>query len=263
MYAADTVAWTFDFILKGTIMKFFTPEWQNDLVVSELCFQIRKTQKAAIFSDKFFEKLYSVEKKAYLRHCKRAAKFEGRKYAEAEASAQFQATYKENLEYAEDNIPEEILSQVADIRVFALGSVTYDIANQLTRYCGKLNRKCKKVEDDYDAELEKVAEITGWYTVNFLNYLIGAPIALVCEDNGDVVITTSHEYTGTAVKIVLHNARITQKDAEVVGSAVLKHELTRSQSEDGQFDFSILCSSPSASLCTLSASGSSIEVFEI
>ena len=61
-------------------MRYFTKEWYNDTVIAEMCFAFRKTQKADVYSDKFFEKLYVIEKKAYLKHSKRAAKFEKRKF---------------------------------------------------------------------------------------------------------------------------------------------------------------------------------------
>ncbi len=244
-------------------MKYFTPEFHNDSVLSEMCFQVRKTQKAAVFSEKFYDKLYILEKKAYLKHCKRAAKFEHRRYDEAAASKEFDANYEENLEYVKANLPNELLSRVADIRVLALGSVTYEMADELTRFCGRIDKRCKKTEDDYDSELEKVAQITGWYTVNFLNYLLGAQISDINEKNGDIEITTSPEYTGTAVKMILHGAQMLKADDNLVGSAILRHELTLSADSDKRFDFSLLCSSEDSSLCSLSLRANDIEVSEI
>ncbi len=244
-------------------MKYFTPEFQNDVVISEMCFQVRKTQKAAVFSEKFYEKLYILEKKAYLKHCKRAAKFEHRGYDEAAASKEFDANYEENLQYVKANLPDELLSRVADIRVLALGSVTYEMADELTRFCGRIDRKCKKIEDEYDCELERVAELTGWYTVNLLNYLIGAPIADIREEDGKIVLVTSGEYTGNAVKITLHDAKMIKRDSGLVEATILRHELTLSEDAQKGFSFSLLCSSGDGSLCTLSILSSNIEADEL
>ena len=242
-------------------MRYFTKEWYNDSVVSEMCFAFRKTQKAAIFSDRFFEKLYAVEEKAYLKHCKRAAKFEKRKF-DAEASrAEFASNYEENLAFVKENLPEEILSDIADLRVIALGSVTYEMADRITRYCGQLNNKCEAVKRRYEEATDYVAERMGGIIPPLYSELIGAPVSTVSVSDGFAVITTSHEYTGTALRASLRNAEITNCDDGVKGATIIKYELLIT--EDEKIEFSILASAEDSSLCELTVIAESVEVEEI
>ena len=241
-------------------MKYFTPEWYNDTVVAQMCFQLRKTGKAASFSEKFFERLYAIEKKAFLKHSKRAAKFERRKFDAIAAGEQFDANYAENLAFVQKNLPSEILDTVADIRILALGSADYDVAYAITRYCGQINRKCENIEAEYQTELEKIAEKLGWVTVNSLEYLIGAPIASVEQSDNGVVVTTSPEYSGNTYKIDLDGGQIDCDAQSIIGATVMRHELT--QSGDA-LEFGLLCSDENSDMLTLTITAKRIEISEI
>jgi hypothetical protein len=241
-------------------MKYFTPEWYNDTVVSQMCFQLRKTGKAAAFSEKFFERLYAVEKRAFLKHSKRAAKFEKRTFDASEAAAQFDANYEENLAFVKKNLPEELLATVADVRVLALGSADYDVAYAIARYCGQVNRKCESIEAEYQSELEKIAEKLGWTTVNSLEYLVGAPIATVEQTESGVTVTTSPEYSGNAYKIELNGGKIDGIAQSVIGATVIQHELA--QNGDA-FSFGLLCSDKNSNIVSLDITANGVEISEI
>jgi hypothetical protein len=246
--------------MRGKNMNYFTPEWYNDTIVAEMCFQLRKTGKAAAFSEKFFERLYAVEKRAFLKHSKRAAKFEKRTFDAVTAGEQFDANYEENLAFVKKNLPEELLATVADVRVLALGSADYDVAYAITRYCGQINRKCESVETQYQSELEAIAEKLGWVTVNSLEYLVGAPIASVEQVDGAVLITTSPEYSGNAYRVELADGVIDGDARGAVGSTIIKHELT--QSDDG-FCLGLLCNDVNSDLFTLTVNAKSVNISDI
>lgn len=243
-------------------MKFFTEKWYNDTVLAEMCFQLRKTQKAAEFSEKFYEKLYNIEKKAFLKHTKRAAKFEKIKFDVEASGAQFDANYEENLAYVKANLPEEILGKIADIRILALGSATYDMVDEITRFCGRVNRKCEKITSDYDESLEPLAEEFGWYKINALNMLSNAPVESVTVTEGSCEIVTSPEYTGVSARVVLTDASVIENPESLLGAAVIRTELTKKESGDG-LEFGLLCIREDGSLVTFLASMNEIEVSEI
>ena len=70
-------------------MRYFTKQWYNEGLVAEMCFQLRKTEKAGELSERFFEKLYEIEKRAYLKHSKRVSKFEKRRFDPVAAAEEF------------------------------------------------------------------------------------------------------------------------------------------------------------------------------
>lgn len=242
-------------------MRYFTKEWYNDSVVSEMCFSFRKTEKAAVFSDKFFEKLYAIEEKAYLKHCKRAAKFEKRKF-DAEASrSEFASNYEENLKFVKENLPEEILSDIADLRIIALGSVTYEMANRITRHCGQLHNKCEAARRRYDEATDDVTEKMGGSIPRLFSFLAGSPVSTLSSTDGFTVLTTSHEYTGTALRVSLGASETITCDDGIKGATILQYELLSAESD--KIEFSILACAEDSSLCELTIIADTVEIEEI
>ena len=242
-------------------MRYFTKEWYNDTVIAEMCFAFRKTQKADVYSDKFFEKLYVIEKKAYLKHSKRAAKFEKRKFDPVASGEEFDRNYEENLAFVKANLPEDILCDIKDLRVLALGSVTYEMAARITRFCGQINNRCEATKRKYDEANDEVVDRMGGCIPHLFSELCGAPIAeIVCEGN-DSVVTTSHEYTGVAVRIILANACLVDRDEGLEGAMIYKYELLP-HGESG-IEFSVLAIKEDSSLVTFTFTADSLKIDEI
>ena len=242
-------------------MRYFTKEWYNDTLVAEMCFNLRKTEKAGAFSDKFFEKLYETEEKAYLKYAKRAARITRKAFDVTVAKAEFASTYEENLAFVKKNLPEEILSEIKDVRVLALGSVTYEMADRITRYCGRINNKCEQAKRQYDEATDVTVDRMGGSIPPLYAEIVGVPVASCSVSDGTVIITTSHEYTGVAVRITLTDAELTETDENIVGSIISEYELLPF-SED-KMEFSILAVSEDSSLHTVTAVGKTVDIEEI
>ena len=238
-------------------MKYFTPEWFNDGIVSQMHETIRKTQNAAQFSEKFYQKLYKIEKKAFVRYYKRAAKLQRMPFDAAGAERQFDLNYDENLAFVKANLPEEILERVKDVRVLALGSVEYDVATQIERFCGKLKRRCLDIEEQYDDQLASVGESLGWDTVHALDNLIDAQIECVEQTNDDVVISLYLEESRASLTVILRGARLPENAQKATGGIVCRHELVKSEDS---FSFGLLCVDESSLPFTVEAEAVSVEI---
>lgn len=238
-------------------MKFYTTEWYNNNVTSQMYTQFRKTQNAAQFSEKFFEKLYKLEKKSFVRYYKRAAKLERRAFDSEAIEKQFDLSYEENLAFVKANLPAEILDKVADVRVLALGSVEYDVAAEIERYCGKLNRLCSYAENEYDEQLDKTAQIVGWDTVHALDNLVDTAIESIKAADNDVVISLWSEEIGAAVTVVLRDAKLPEGAEVAHGAVVCRHELL---AENEGLTFGLLCSDAQAKPITLETVTSQVEI---
>ena len=242
-------------------MRYFTKEWYNDTLLAEICFQMRSTSQAEKFSEKHFKSLYEGQKKWFMRSEKLIAKQNKVKFDSEAAEAAFEANHNENLEFIKQNIPSDILAKVADVRVLAMGSASYEVFHEITRYCGQVNRRCEAVKEEYDREVEGLAEKLGWYKINSLNWILNSPISAAEDsENGNFIITTSPAYTEIACKVTLSGARGALCPDELVGATILHLEIL----PDGEgLELNLLCMAKGGALVEFSAQASDVEVEEI
>lgn len=233
-------------------MKYFTEEWYHNTLISGMCFSLRKSNRATVLSDKYFDKLYKSEMSWYVKHLKRAAKFTRAPFDKIAAAAEFEQNYKDNLEFVK-TLPEEIIGKIADIRVFALGTVSYEMADELTRFCGKLNRECEAVQSKYDDSLEALAENIGWEPINMLNGISDAEITSVCKQDDSLSITTAER------KVILAGASSSDR---LEGARVIAFEITKGE-ESGKYSLGLLCEDKDGTLFDESLDFCAISVEEI
>ena len=233
-------------------MKFFTEEWYHNTLIAQMCFTIRKSGRASVLSDKFFEKLYKSEMAFYAKHLKRAAKFNRTSFDKMAAEAEFEQNYKDNLEFV-NTLPNEILDNIADIRVFALGTVSYEVADVLTRYCGKLNRICQSIQEKYEDSLEEIAEIIGWTPINMLNMISDEKITCVEQSNGVLEISTD----SCVVKLADAAA-----DKKLENATVIAFELGHDD-DSAKLYLGLLCESADGTLFDETLHFGTIEVAEL
>ncbi len=236
-------------------MRYFTKEWYNDTMIADMCFQLRKNESAASYSDKFFERLYSVEERAYAKYCKRRSRAAKLGFDRNAAAEEFAKNYKENLEFVKANLPDEILSDVKDIRVLALGTATNDVAARITRFCGKKNRLCEAAERDYNNASEEADEKIG-AAANTLLRLTGAEIIAIEGEGEDIKLTFTPAESGETKSLTLKGARLLESDGELCGSAIVKYELLLDG--EGKFELSLLTLGKDSELLTVSYTANSI-----
>ena len=237
-------------------MKYFTKEWYRDSLASDICFQLNSSSKAAKFSEKHFSSLYSAQEKWSVKQSKRFSRSE---FSVEKAREEFKKNYEENLAFVKNALPDEILNSVADVRLLALGVADGNTVQAIARHCGKLARKCEKVQNDYDERLEALAEEIGWLKINTLNLIIGAPIACALRDGDKFVIETSADNTDIACRLELLGAEIASGTG-VIDATVLQTEILR---EGERLELNLLCEKADGSLCEFSAALDSFEVEEI
>ena len=242
-------------------MKYFTAQWHRDTITAEMCFQMRKDSKAGAFSEKLFTSLYESQKNWYVKHLKRAAKHLKQPFDPKAAEAEYEANYKENLDYIRANLPAEILNKVADHRVLALGVAEYDVLMEITRFCGGVNHRCELVREEYEASLEALAEQIGWLKINMLGKIANAPIASVSLADGRLTVVTSPEITEIACTLTLSDADANLPEWEsLIGTVILYHELL--DEGNGRYSLSLLCEKEDGSFLEATAHMKDIEIEE-
>lgn len=242
-------------------MRYFTKEWYNDTLLAEVCFQMKSSSQADKFSEKHFNSLYEGQKKWFLKSEKVIAKQNKVKFDAEAAEAAFEENYNENLEFIKNNIPSDILAKVADLRVLAMGSASYDVFHEITRFCGQVDRRCEAVKAEYDAEVEKLAEKIGWYKINCLNWMLNAPICSAEGDgNGNFVIKTAPEYTDVSCKVTLSGAQSVLCPDELIGAAILHLEILPAGE---MLELNLLCMTKGGKSVEFSAQMTDIETEDI
>ncbi len=239
-------------------MRYYTKKWAKNTLVADMCFQLHQNAKAATFSDDYFESLYNARLKDYIKFEKRKARYLRARFDTKAAEPGFAALFHENLSFIKDNLPESILSRVADVRVLALGDAEYDIMHEITRYCGQVDRDCKAVHDAYEEATEALAEKIGWYKINMLEMLLNSNATGYeqCE-NGSLILSLYNDVSNTNSRLTLQNAILTSGELDTT-ARVMYYEIT--DEGDGRLGFGILCENDKGALFDFSATMTDLEL---
>ncbi len=239
-------------------MRYFTKEWYNDTMIADMCFQLRKNESASVYSDKFFERLYAVEERAYAKYCKRQARAAKTPFDKNSAALEFAKNYEENLAFVKANLPQEILDDVKDIRVLALGTATHNVAASITRFCGKKNRLCEAAEREYNNASEEADEMIGGATAQKLLALVGAEIVSLESNGENATLMFTPAESGEQRSLTLKAVRAAESDGDLAPSTVIKYELL--VADEGGLEFSLLALSNGSSVLTATYHIGGIEI---
>ncbi len=236
-------------------MKYFTKEWVEKGIFSELCFQLRKNAKAAVLDERYFSSLYSFNLKNYTKIAKRKAKFLRASFDPAVAEKEFAVLFEENLNFLKKHIPNETLEKAADIRILALGEAEHAIVDEITRICGNASRGCDAVTEAYETAREKLAEKLGWYKINSLEAILNStPKGYNMES--DITVDFFNDISNTQSKLILKNANVTSGEMNN-DARVIHYEIY--ETETG-IAFGFLCEDENGALYDFSAECSDVEL---
>lgn len=239
-------------------MKYFTKEWYKKAQASDICFQLKSSDKAAVFSEKYFASVYSYQEKWQIKQLKRAAKAAKESFNEETAANIFRKNYEDNLALIREVFPEEVLKNVPDVRMLALGIADRNTSLEMSRYCGELARECEKAGAAYDRETEELAERIGWLKINKLNLILGTAVVFCGESDGIYVIETRALEADISYRISLSDASVTCCEADE-NAIVLQLELLE---EEGSLRLNLLCECANGDICEFSASMKDFELEE-
>ena len=161
-------------------MKYLTKQWYKDMHETDMYLPLKVSKEAETFSEEYYNDLYKQEENKWLKLQKQISnvKFEEvysqyagnsvlneHEFKEIEKmlvefnkrtsfdleqeKKKFNKLHKNNIENLKYKLPNEILDNVADIRVLALARTSVIVKEQITNYCMKKNRIVEKVLDDY------------------------------------------------------------------------------------------------------------------
>jgi roadblock/LC7 domain-containing protein len=134
-------------------MKYLTKEWYELCQKTFAHFQLEEDKQAEYFSEEYFQRLYNQklaewmdfeEKIASISAYRAHEIFDGEK-----AKEEFQLRLKYHIDHAKEILPEEILKDIADIRVYALDKGSHKVVEAVTQFCENNKRIVDRAAEEY------------------------------------------------------------------------------------------------------------------
>ena len=167
-------------------MKYMTKDWYNDSQKASYHLDLKKSKQAETFSEEFYQQIYEdflfemmefyeelldmpfkefcedyfedVEspteediEKAHIEYDDFLARFELKKMRK-----ELDESHESNIANYKENIPQEILDKVADIRVFALDFASPIVKKEITAFSKKKEKETNKVIKEYYKYFKKL-----------------------------------------------------------------------------------------------------------
>ncbi len=129
-------------------MKYFTKEWYELCQKTSFHLNLEEEKKAETFSEEYFQQLFNHELNNWLELQEEISSIlatnddhnEYEPFNRNLAIKQFHDGFIYNQHRLQNDLPETILKQIADIRVFALYKATRKVINALTKFCEQNER---------------------------------------------------------------------------------------------------------------------------
>ena len=231
-------------------MKFLTKEWYQAMQNSGLG-SLKVDPEAERFSDAYYRKLYREQKNEWLHSRKEVCCLLDEPFDEKKEKSRFDSiVWHEKQRYAAI-LPENILNDVADIRVLALGYCTQEVKEKIKTFA----KQCRdQVENTWYA-YEKYEKVTfAQNRPEFLDrfHFHDNFVASMqkCGDDYHLLFEKDEEDTEDVKKIIFKDVWEFQKEKRLAGAWWLYEEVHRTEDgyevcvlldKNGVFELSIKC----------------------
>lgn len=130
-------------------MKYFTKDWFELCQKTSFHLNLEEEQKAETFSEEYFQQLYNSELMDWLTLREEMALIASIAFNKEEATEEFHNAFIVNQAILKKGLPESILEQIADLRVFALYKATRKVINAVTNFCEENKRSVTTIGENY------------------------------------------------------------------------------------------------------------------
>lgn len=232
------------------IMIYLTKEWRINHEHARIELDMRVHKSAEIIDEQEFRRLYAKKQKQFvdreLRYftwggCDGVADFEKRlaqyavlpdeekavfqkknrrlfwrnrpiKFDKELAKKRFETEYNKKMMIARQ-LPEDIVQEVLDLRVFCLGYVTPTVRDKVCRYC---QQKSREVRNQYKVALRQTKEVQKTLKT-WLNFYYWDRILLAIREEGkDIYLDIDNEkYFEKNTTIVISDGKILEQEEQV------------------------------------------------
>jgi len=224
-------------------MKYFTKAWYELCQKTSYHLSLEEDGQAGTFSEEYFQQVYNNELNKWLtlqeevNALMRAENYSNEPFNRDEAIEQFHNGFIHNKEVLQKELPESILQQIADIRVFALHKATRDVINAVTQFCEANKKAVKAASENYRKYIEEAEKVLDKEIVEIFSFHDCMVINSVKSDHSlKLYLDNSGGFTNIN-EVIFENFHIIQQDGPLEDSWWLYEEVYK---VDDKYEFHVL-----------------------
>lgn len=200
---------------------------------------------AGTFSEEYYQQVYRRELRKWLELQEEVQSLLRKPFDSEAAAADFHERHIRQINFYKGVLPEWILRQIADIRVFAFHKATRSVIDAMTRYCTANEQAVKAVGENYRKYLEGAKTAIGeemirnfsFHDCKIVQYMMnGGTLRLLLDTSGG--FTEINE-------IELRDVQILRQDGTLENSVWLYEEIYK---ENDRYEFHVLLQHPAEGL---------------
>jgi len=203
-------------------MKYFTKEWYEVCQNSGWHLNMSVSKNAEEFNEEYYKDLYTRRRRAFVKEEKEVAEVLGEEFSKGKAEQEFLRRHEDMVKRMEENIPQNILAEVADTRVLALDIATKEVRQKLKAWCEGNMKEMHRVTDLYWKQVcPELKDAVGEEIQKNFNF-------------HDAVIRSMEMKEGTLTfrmedsdvkKVIFKNYKILEQDGYLLGATWLYQEV--------------------------------------
>ncbi len=235
-------------------MKYFTKEWYALCQKTSFHLGLEEEEQGERFSEEYFQRLYHTELQRWLTLQEEVAALMKHNttdhmayepFHRDQAIEQFHDRFVFQQEYLRRELPQSIINQIADIRVFALHKATRTVINAVADFCEENERSAAAASENYRKYIEvassaidqEILENFGFHDCTITTSIQEDMSLTLCLDNSGGVTTID--------KVTFTNMKIIKQDGELVDSWWLYDEIYK---VNDHYEFHVLLQNSKAGL---------------
>lgn len=205
-------------------MKYFTKEWYEVCGDTGYHLNMQVSKNAESLSEEYYHDLYLRRRRAYMKLQKEVAEINGTVFDKAAEEAEFQKFHELAVKRYQERLPQEILEQVADVRVLALDIASKEVKQQLKDWCEKNEQQMQTVLDKYRKEVcpaeqevvgEEIQQEFSFHDSEITGMELGA----------DTLTFKMEPVFSDVKKVIFKNYKILEQDGYMLGAVWLYQEV--------------------------------------
>lgn len=139
-------------------MNYFTKEWYELCQKTSFHLLLEEDEQAETFSEEYFQQVYNSELTSWIDLQEEIASImendlantnEIEPFNRQQVIEQFHEGFIYNQEHLKKGLPETLINQIADLRVFALNKATSKVINAVTEFCAHNESVVSATSDNY------------------------------------------------------------------------------------------------------------------
>lgn len=203
-------------------MKYFTKEWYEVCQNSGWHLNMSVSKNAEEFNEEYYKDLYTRRRRAFVKEEKEVAEVLGEEFSKGKAEQEFLRRHEDMVKRMEENIPQNILAEVADTRVLALDIATKEVRQKLKAWCEGNMKEMHRVTDLYWKQVcPELKDAVGEEIQKNFNFH-DAVIKSMEMKEGTLTFRMEHS---DVKKVIFKNYKILEQDGYLLGATWLYQEV--------------------------------------